>query len=403
MDFIPFELTTDECKQQQHSQSLEEEYEDQIIAEEDLEQKNSQQVTSFQQQKYGYKQAEFASINPCFYQNQNTINIMTGLYITNDGVLRFSACLDPISFGYQQQIVQSVEEKKNLGVINIQMRRDEHFYKNNIQDAINFMQKVYNCNYDKVFQMLYKNQMMQEFLNSQLANVNMDDLKIEKDKEFLKFINFCYNYIDLYNQNNPNQMYWYSIGRLNLQLQDLENVQMGYSKAYLELLGLDIDSLKQIILRNKQVDLLSKKEDITTQSIQAMEVIEKSLYEEIYQSSITTFDGFTINIIQKKRNLTDLFKSNFIISNLTCEYILTFTEIDVVDVDQLQQLIEYRQRISQNCQKQNLSIEDFIKKELSFRFEDVEYSVQSQKFVEKYYDQNIQYLKKQKNKFQYVN
>ncbi|EAS06243.2 hypothetical protein TTHERM_00327250 (macronuclear) [Tetrahymena thermophila SB210] len=401
MNFIPFELNTEETKQLEQQQT-QAEFQDQINAEEDFEKQNSHQIICFQQKNNGYKQAEFISINPCLYQNQNTLNIMTGLFITNDGILRFSASLDPISLGYQQQIVQLVEEKKNLGVINIQMRRNEKFHKNNIKDAINFMQKVQNCDYNKVFAMLSKNYMMQEFLNSQLAHINMDNLQIEKDKEFLKFINFCYNYIDLYNQNNPNQMYWYSIGRLNLQLQDLENVQMGYSKAYLELLGLDINSLQQIFLRNKQVDLLSKKEDITSQSIQALEVIEKSLYEEIYQSSITTFDGFTIKIIQKKRNLNNLFKSNYIINNLTCEYILTFTEIDV-DIYELEQLIDYRQRISQNCQKQQQNLDDLIKRELSFRFEDVEYSVQSQNFVEKYYNQNIQYLKQQKYKFQSTN
>ncbi|KAL4501623.1 hypothetical protein ABPG72_018674 [Tetrahymena utriculariae] len=126
------------------------------------------------------------------------------------------------------------------------MRRDENFHKNNIKDAINKMQKVYNCNYEKVFTILSKYQMMQDFFNSQLVTINMENLQIEKDKEFLKFINFCFYYLDLQNQNNSNLMYWYSISRLNLQLQDLENVQMGYSKVYLELLGLDIDSLQQI-------------------------------------------------------------------------------------------------------------------------------------------------------------
>jgi len=43
-----------------------------------------------------------------------------------------------------------------------------------------------------------------------------------------------------------------------------------------------------------------------------------------------------------------------------------------------------------------LSIDDLIKKELSFLFEDVEYSVFSQEFLEKYYAESLPALVAQK-------
>lgn len=56
------------------------------------------------------------------------------------------------------------------------------------------------------------------------------------------------------------------------------------------------------------------------------------------------------------------------------EYYFTLTEMDV-DLHDLEQLINYRTRLSQS---NNLSIDDFLRKELSYLFEDVEYSIQSQ-------------------------
>lgn len=42
-----------------------------------------------------------------------------------------------------------------------------------------------------------------------------------------------------------------------------------------------------------------------------------------------------------------------------------------------------------------MSADNFISKELSYRFEDVEYSIHSESFLEKYYSENIAALKKQ--------
>lgn len=62
------------------------------------------------------------------------------------------------------------------------------------------------------------------------------------------------------------------------------------------------------------------------------------------------------------------------ITNFPFEYILSITEIDV-DLSDLQNLILYRERLVLN--NEELSFDDFIRKELSYIFEDVEYSVHS--------------------------
>ena len=73
-------------------------------------------------------------------------------------------------------------------------------------------------------------------------------------------------------------------------------------------------------------------------------------------------------------------------SECPCEYFLKVFEFDV-ELTELESLIGYRQRLMKKNGK--LSIDDLIKKELSFLFEDVEYSVFSQEFLEKYYAESL--------------
>jgi len=44
-------------------------------------------------------------------------------------------------------------------------------------------------------------------------------------------------------------MFSYAIGRLNCKDKDIEIVNVGYSKGYLDFLGIDISSLTSIALR----------------------------------------------------------------------------------------------------------------------------------------------------------
>lgn len=151
----------------------------------------------------------------------------------------------------------------------------------------------------------------------------------------------------------------------------MEYYHTGYSRSYLDFLGMDPASLSQIILRRKKVDLMRSKEDITNLSLQGLTILFEHEGDEEYDTHITTFDGFPIKVTLKKRNHTHIFGLQKFIGE-EYEYDFVITEIDV-DLYDLQQLIQYRQRISQK--EDDITIDDFLRRELSYLFEDVEYTI----------------------------
>ncbi|KAL4501622.1 hypothetical protein ABPG72_018673 [Tetrahymena utriculariae] len=210
-----------------------------------------------------------------------------------------------------------------------------------------------------------------------------------KNEEFESYTKLFFQFLEEYSKVNPYQMYHYQIGRLNLKIQDMEYYHTGYSKSYLEFLGMDYESLSQLLLRRKKIDLAKNKQDITAISLQALPIMYQSNGEEQYESQITTFDGYPVKLKLLKRNYTKLFGIQTFLAD-ECEYQFIITEIDV-DLKDLQQLIQYREKIGQRSDFVN--IQDFLRRELSYLFEDVEYTIDSYYLFEKFYSHNIITLK----------
>ncbi|EAR98194.2 hypothetical protein TTHERM_00343940 (macronuclear) [Tetrahymena thermophila SB210] len=171
---------------------------------------------------------------------------------------------------------------------------------------------------------------------------------------------------------------------------------MGYSKQYLDLLGLDKDAISQIYLRNKKIDLFQNLQDISKQALKGFfnfvdtATETKQRNQEQFESNIITFDGYPIKIFQKKQSICNVLFQESYNQNVHGKFHLTVVHIDV-ELDTLQQLIQYRTRISKQS---NSEIDtDFIRRENSYLFEDVEYSVESQQFIEKFYGKNLLNLK----------
>ncbi|KAL4478614.1 hypothetical protein ABPG74_006849 [Tetrahymena malaccensis] len=319
------------------------------------------------------------------------MKIINGLTLTKDGALRMCVLQGSTSFNYQQQIVDCIEDKKDLGVIDLHFSQNPLLRQYSIGEVLSFLQKVEGIDFYQVeFQLIRFHNYIQNNLQ-RINQFNLSSFQLDqKDEEFQQHLQFCYDYLDknyVKNKENSSQMYWYQIARYNYRERQSEFVRSGFSKSYLELLGLNQSSLSSIYLRKHQVDLIKEKNRITQQTIQVMDNKFKHPIEEKYIIQVQTFDGFTLNLIQRKYYIqNEEAKKQYLMFN---DYSFFLIEFDI-DIQELQKLIEYRLNIFKH--PDNLSIEEFIQKELSYRFEDVEYSIHSQTFIEKFYKENLEQM-----------
>ncbi|EAR81905.1 hypothetical protein TTHERM_01434650 (macronuclear) [Tetrahymena thermophila SB210] len=319
------------------------------------------------------------------------MKIINGLTLTNDGALRMCTLQGSTSFNYQQQIVDRIEDKKDLGIVDLHLSQNPFLRQYTIGEILSFLQKVEGIDFYKVeFQLTRFYNLVQSLLQrSSMFNLNNFQLDL-KDEELQRHFEFCYDYLDRYyaqNKENSSQMFWYQIGRHNYRDNQSEYLRSGFSKSYLELLGLNQSSLSSIYLRKHQVDLIKEKNKITQQTIEVMDNKFNYPTEEKYIIQLQTFDGFPLNLIQRKYYIkNEEAKKNYLMYN---DYFFLLIEFDI-DIQELQRLIEYRLKIFQNSN--NMSMEEFIQKELSYRFEDVEYSIHSQSFIEKFYKENLEQM-----------
>ncbi|KAL4478612.1 hypothetical protein ABPG74_006847 [Tetrahymena malaccensis] len=332
--------------------------------EKDEEEVQQEQINSmFQQNNQGQLKKRAAVIWNSDYQfaPYNMVKINNGLTFTKDGALRMSVLQSSTSFNYQQQIVDCIEDKKDLRII------DFHLSQNPLLRHYSIGEKMNSFN---------------------LSSQQLD----QKDEEFQQHLEFCYDYLNrtyIKNKENSSQMFQYQIARYNYRDHQSEFVRSGFSKSYLELLGLDQSSFSSIYLRKYQVDLIKEKNKITQQTIQAMDNEFKHPFEEKYIIQVQTFDGFFLNLTQRKHNIqNEEAKEKYL---MFYDYSFFLIEFDI-DIQELQKLIEYRLKILQH--PNTLSIEQFIQKELCYRFEDVEYSIHSETFIDKFYRENLEQMMK---------
>ncbi|KAL4467419.1 hypothetical protein ABPG72_011017 [Tetrahymena utriculariae] len=316
------------------------------------------------------------------------INITNGLQITSDGVIRHFISLFPVYFGFNQYESFQVEDlSANYGLIKIKQHDKEKLIYSSYQYALQFLQHIPNIQLQlakHTFSLVESNI---EQLNQYYAKqVISEESYQQKEEEFNRFQQMCMLFLSQINKQNNNLMFTYQIARLSQKHNCLDFQNYGYSNSYLELLGINSETFSQIILRGKQIDLMPKKVDISNQSLASILNL-KTKDEDKQISEITTFDGFHIKLYIKTKNYGNLFPNNVVFEGKS-EYYLLITEIDV-DMQDLSQLINYRQRLIDHSR---FTYDDFIKKELSYLFEDVEYSIHSQAFLEKYYSQNIEKL-----------
>ncbi|EAS06235.1 hypothetical protein TTHERM_00327170 (macronuclear) [Tetrahymena thermophila SB210] len=341
-----------------------------------------------QAQKY---QARIELFNNLLSNNNDSMHLFVGLQITPDGVMRYNYSTDYLCFGYSQQQIFKIVDDKDLDIVNIVYQRNCKISQTSFDEALATIQKIPNIPYEYAKNVLEETHKAVYFVYEKIIGTEINDqVLMKKEEDLLAFLQYFAQILQNYKQENPNKMYWYILTRINYVVQNSEIIHSGFSKAYLNLLGIDADTFTKIFLRGKKIDLIQNRFDIYLQSLLGLEVIDNTITcknNEI-DTFIVTFDGFPIKITQKK--VCTCF-SEKIQEGRFSDFGFNITEIDV-DIDSLKQLIDYRQRAFQNTKF--LNIDDFIRRELSYQFEDVEYSIQSQNFIEKYYKENVQKIKK---------
>ncbi|EAR98307.1 hypothetical protein TTHERM_00285380 (macronuclear) [Tetrahymena thermophila SB210] len=364
---------------------------EQAIDEEQEDQKNitSQQMKKIYQNSKERKYLKLANVVPYQIKNEQEMKLKFGLSITKEGCLKFAYQTGNIIFGQQQ--AQSVNFKKNINVIEINLASYQNTNLISLEQAIEVLRHSNFKLFKEIKEGLYQYEVFQNYINSCISQIQIDKQLLNwLDEEKMKFVQSCDEYMNSYSQQNEGHMFQYAIGVLNFEKKDIECLKVGYSNAFLDLIGIDLQNFSQMMLRNQQIDLVQDKEELMIQSIKSLFSNYCSQNQKSFSSFyINTFDGFTIKLNQVKKFTKPNYKTKNV-SSFLYEYIFYIIEFDV-DIEDLKNLIQFRQRLLKNTN--SYSFDDFIRKELSFLFESVEYSVYSQQFIEKYYFKNIQNLR----------
>ncbi|KAL4432990.1 hypothetical protein ABPG74_005363 [Tetrahymena malaccensis] len=317
---------------------------------------------------------------------KDEIFLSHGLSISSEGIIRFCYSLNHFSFGFSNYHAFCSNYLKNSDILEFELFTENNFQKFSFNDAIQFMSRT-SC---KDF--VHTSQILKSFLEYQEKTFDIDISQkqiINEMDQRNKQILLCKESIEKNAQKSENKIFQYAIGSLNYQKKDCDIFNIGYSKSYLDLLGIDIENFVRTLLRCQQIDLHQSKEEIMFQSLIGLQTNVFEQFDTDLNFLVTTYDGFPLRIKGKKRNIK-LNENSQNQTNLNKQFLLLFTEFDI-DVQQLQRLINYRQNLT--SKRNDVSYDEFINKELSFMFEDVEYSVHSQSFIEKFYFSNIQNLK----------
>ncbi|KAL4513099.1 hypothetical protein ABPG72_017784 [Tetrahymena utriculariae] len=323
-------------------------------------------------------------------QIENSEDIMylsTVFTINNQGIIKLGFSIENLNFGFQK--IQMTNYLQNKQIIQVCIADSEKKQRISVEQALDYIQHTPCKQIQEARDALLKYKQNQKVIQNMIQSINYQECQIQLyNEEVQKHLQSCNQYIQQYAKDNQEQMFQYLIGRVNFEIKDAEILESGYSKSFLELIGLNASSLSFLLMRNQKIELIKDQEELMKQQltiIQNSSFVKKELKLSF---KITTFDGFEIQLYVTKKQISPNYEAKKF-SKLPLEYIFALNEFDV-ELDDLKNLISYRQRILSN--KNELTFDEFINKEISLLFENVEYSVHSQSLIEKFYQNNLDQL-----------
>ncbi|KAL4481922.1 hypothetical protein ABPG74_008011 [Tetrahymena malaccensis] len=323
-------------------------------------------------------------------QISNTEDVMqlsTIFTINNQGIIKLGFQIENLAFGIQK--TQKTNFLQNPQIIQLYLANCEQKPKITVEQALEYILHTPCKQILEVRRALLKYESEQKQLQNMMQFINKNEFQIDQyNEEVQKHIQSCNEYILQYASENKEQMFQYLIGRVNFEMKDVEILEAGYSKSFLELIGLNASSLSFLLMRNEKIELIKDQNDLMKQSLTIFQN-SNFINKEIKLSfKIKTFDGFEIQLYVTKKQISPNYQAKKF-SNLPLEYIFAINEFDI-ELEDLKNLISYRQRILSNSSE--LTFDEFINKEISLLFEHVEYSVHSESLIEKFYQNNIDQL-----------
>ncbi|KAL4506367.1 hypothetical protein ABPG73_017101 [Tetrahymena malaccensis] len=174
----------------------------------------------------------------------------------------------------------------------------------------------------------------------------------------------------------------YLVGRMNYFLGDIEITKFGVSQEYLKLIGVNKEIVEYTFMRGNPINM----ENIFKISYQTIlkdvsKRIENDLESLTVYLNIVTFDGFNLDLSITTTKISSPFSRH----QQTPYDHIGYIEQIYVPPNQLEALKIYRQNLanSKNC----ITYDQYLNLEISKLFECVEYSVFSEMFLDKYYNQ----------------
>ncbi|EAR92780.2 hypothetical protein TTHERM_00324370 (macronuclear) [Tetrahymena thermophila SB210] len=257
------------------------------------------------------------------------------------------------------------------------------------------------------FGYLYNPLNIKYFINQQVIEVEQQlveaspEISISKALEYLShtpcqqqslnlFYKKCYKYIEEYTSKNQGAIFQYFIRRINLITYSEEVVKAGYSKSFLDMIGIDVEQFSSKILQNHKIDLIQDNQESLNQTVCGINNSILNSAPVKRQIKITTIDGFALKI-KYETDQIDLSDTQDI--PFQCK--LSIVKI-TANKKEILNLIKHRQEVIERKKLQ--SYDDFLQNELQTLFKNQFCAKESKKFIEKYYGELTNKIYTKKNK-----
>ncbi|EAS02467.2 hypothetical protein TTHERM_00629730 (macronuclear) [Tetrahymena thermophila SB210] len=321
---------------------------------------------------------------PLKFKGQDVFHVFGDFCISGSYQVRLGGSLGWTQLGFDNLVTESIQKYDDFIDTKLRFNRIQEMP---LEKAVIELQNVPHQTYYQLSQVLLKIGKYYDQMKAEMLEYN--EVNQERyDYEYNQYSQFCLEKVkELMKQYNLSS---YCIGRTNFKDGSLDVSHVGYSNGLLDLICLDYNTMQQLCLRDRQIQLVKDINQILESSLFCLMSRFQNSTEYKIRVNFTTLDGYDLWLdLTYHKIQPPTYKGMF------GNFFFCLIEIDI-DANQLKGLLDYRNSI----QSKNANFNSFLQNELSFFQEDIEYSILSQSFLEKYYQdliKKIQGLHSQSN------
>ncbi|EAR92779.1 hypothetical protein TTHERM_00324360 (macronuclear) [Tetrahymena thermophila SB210] len=328
-----------------------------------------------------FRQTGTAAIIQKRLPQEKDLRLLAGLQISPEGVIRSHYEAIQLSFGYLYNPLY-IKYLIKQQVIEVDQQLVEASPEISLDKALDYLSHTPCQQFSKASILLNDIYNKKKELKNQLDQLNVTDQLLNLHKQSLNvFYKQCYKYIEEYTSKNQGAIFQYFIRRINLITNSEEVVKAGYSKSFLDMIGIDVEQFSSNILQNNKIDLVSDNQESLNQTVCGINNSILNSASIKSQIKITTLDGFPLKI-KYETDQIDLSDEQGMVQNFPFQCKLYIVKI-TADNKEMQSLIQDRQELVKR--KKFQSYEDFLLKELQTLFKNQFCANESKKFIQKFY------------------